>query len=176
MNLTSLRLSLRKYGALVATLAVVAIAGISLATVWFLQQSQGPVAPTAPVSNPQASGNVCSVEWVVRNGCSSFKLFNADTGAEIPAAASVVKGTNVQWACAGLPGTNYFKYRYRNSTTEIFKMQYEAKIKNMIDPNNPRSTVLNTANMNYLEINCRPFAGDFGATTCLLYTSPSPRD
>lgn len=164
MNLTSFKLRLRKYGALIATLAVVMVAGISLATIWFLQQNQGAVAPNAPDSQPQASGNVCSVEWVVRNGCSDFKLFNADTGVEMPVTQPIAKGTKIQWSCAGLPGTNFYRYSTRSSATADFTPHYEAQVEQMADPANPRSTTFDTANLEYLELFCRPFAGDFGAT------------
>lgn len=168
MNLTSFKASLRKYSAIVGVLAVVVVGAITMATIWFLNQAEGPVAPTAPQSQPQAAGNVCSVQWIVRNDCNNFQVFNADTGAEIPAGTSVAAGTKVQWACKGLEGTNFFKYRYRTSATEDYKLQSEGKTKNMPDPANPRSTVLDTTGMSYLQVFCRPFAGDFGAPKALV--------
>jgi hypothetical protein len=163
MNLTSLRLTLRKYGVLVGTVAVIAVAIISMATIWFLQSAEGPVAPTAPESQPQAAQNVCSIEWIVKNECSNLKVYNATTKAEIPAGTAIAKGTPIQWSCEGLPGTNFWKYRYRNAPTDVFKLHSELSRKDLTDVNAHRSNPLNTAGMNYLQVHCKPFAGDYGA-------------
>lgn len=117
MNLTRLRLILRRYAPILAVVAIVLIGAISFGTIWFLQRAEGPVAPTAPVSQPSAAQNVCSVEWVIPNKCVGMKILNA-AGAEVaPGADGKITVANREAAlalrlrCEGMRGTNVVSFR-----------------------------------------------------------------
>lgn len=145
MNLTRLRMILRRYAPILAVVAIVLVGAISFGTIWYLQQAEGPVAPTAPTSQPSAAQNVCSVEWVVPNRCLSMQVLNAAGQVVAPGADGKITVPTREAAqalrlrCEGLQGTNNVSFRVLkpDNTWETYEKLKTAKITvNLPDPEN----------------------------------------
>lgn len=156
---TKLRLFWHKNQALVITMIVVLLAISTVGVIWYIRQSQQPLAPTAPPSKPRAGELVCSLDTVVGEEC--VQMEELDTNDE----------NSVQFKCEGLPGTDRYTYYVRYSK----EGEFEA-----LDSSTASESAAITLD-DYTQVYCLPCAGDYCASNeqaledcSYLYEAPEP--
>lgn len=154
--------TLHRYRTALAALAIIVFAGLTLGVIWFIRQAQQPLAPTAPVSVPQAAENVCSLTFTVNNECVSM----TPSGEGQP-------GEDLTFTCVGLAGTDTYRFEYKTSSGEAWQT--------LVSTDDTSSSV--TVG-DYLSVRCIPCAGTLCATdasvadnctyTVMSEATPSP--
>lgn len=160
MTLTQLKRAFRRYRTVVAGVALLFFSATILGVIYFMQQAEGPLAPTAPASRPQAAENVCSLQFEIQNTCLS-----------LTASQTVEKGKEVFFRCEGSPGTDSYRFYYQ--TTEAGEYQV------LSEGSSATSSAVLVGD--YVAVACEPWYGDYGvqlanlpASCKLAYAAPVP--
>jgi hypothetical protein len=134
--------TLHRYRTVVAAVAILLFAAMTIGVIWYIRTARGPLAPTAPESLPQAAQLQCSTALVVPNECLSMTHVGEGN-----------RGDSISFVCEGLPGTDNYRFRYKTSPDGAF----------MELPSNGASSSAIIVG-DYLNVRCNPCAGNLCAT------------